>query len=367
MGTWAEQTKLTLAGAAANDVFGAGAALSADGNLALIGAPSRDCAAGVNCGGAFVFERVAGVWSGGLSLPSPSPRSDAEYGVSVALSGAGDLAAVGAVRQDCDPPGVGTCGAIYLFRRTGGIWALEDTLRPDKGFFDNNFGSALLISQDGSMVVARGGDFGGEAAVALYVFQKTGGTWSQEPKIQAPLPGAYDFLPVALSGDGQTLLAGEKTVPSPIPFPNGYTTYVFVRDAGAWTRQGPALSTNGSGTGGLSFDGDIALLGSFSGGTAGLYVRSGSTWSAAQVLAPDSGSFTPTAAALSSDARTVLLGVPNEFCLSGSFGCGGVGYIFGTDITQIPTLGEVGLLALTLLLAGSGAVLLRRRTRPAKI
>ena len=50
---WVEEEKLTASDAAFSDLFGH--SVSVSGNTALVGAPSADCAAGLNCGSAYVF------------------------------------------------------------------------------------------------------------------------------------------------------------------------------------------------------------------------------------------------------------------------------------------------------------------------
>ncbi|MEA2603762.1 MAG: hypothetical protein QOF89_4754 [Acidobacteriota bacterium] len=341
-GTWIQQTKLTPPGAAAHDQF-ASAAVSADGNVALIGDYSRDCGLGSGCGAAFVFERSGGVWGAGVPLDSPSPQVLGRYGSSVGLSGAGDVAVVGAISES------GT-GVAHVFRRTGGAWSLETTLHPDLLAPNNFFGSSIQVSRDGKTVLARGDVFGGANAGAVYVFRETGGTWSQEAKILPPVLTIFEFFPVALSGDGQTAI---------IAHDQAY--FVYVRNAGLWTQQVPALPGNGGAA--LSFDGGTVIVGS-GGGTAQLLARNGSVWSLLQVLIPTEpgAASSGTSVALSGDARTALVGLPGVDCAAG---CRGAAFIFAEDVplAAVPTLSELGLALLALLIAGTGAVLLRRRQR----
>jgi FG-GAP repeat protein/exosortase sorting signal-containing protein len=356
-GVWTLQAKLTLPGAAANDQFGE-AALSADGNVALIGAAPRDCGLGPFCGEAYVFERSGGVWSGGVKLASPSPEKGAYYGLSVALSGDARVAVVGAVGQNC-PSSVAACGAAFVFRRTGGTWSPEATLSfPGSQFF----GSAIQISRDGTIVMLAGDT--GVLASTIDVFRKTGGTWELEKRILPPGP-LLDFEPAALSGDGQTaVIAAVPLGGIAPPTPQGLEYYVYVRNDGDWTQQGPVLPTpDGSVFADLSFDGNTAILGLQSGGKAQLFGRSGGTWSLLQELTPAEPGAAGSASwvALSDDARTALVGLPGVDCVG--FLCREAGFIFAAPgfSPDVPTLSELGLALLVLLVAGTGAVLLRRR------
>jgi hypothetical protein len=355
-GEWTQQARLTLETPASRDFFGE-AALSANGDVALIGAPVRDCEAGVECGVAYVFERSGGKWSSGTSLGDP-PAGD-YFGSAVALSGAGDRAFVGALGENC-PGTVFACGAIHIFRRTGGQWESEATLLPEGSSGNNFFGNSFKVSRDGKTVLAEWLVLSDLLVGDICIFQETGGVWNQEATL---LPGddLREFLPIALSGDGQTALIAAWTYPGFSP----PLYYVYVHDgAGSWTRQGPQLpiSGDGDGSGGLSFDGNTAIAGIETDGKAQLFARSGGTWSLLQELIPTEPGAVKSrpSVALSDNARTALVGLPDVDCPNG---CRGAAFIFAVEgfSADIPTLGELGLAFLALLIAGSGALLLRRR------
>jgi hypothetical protein len=273
------------------------------------------------------------------------------------------VAVVGAILQSCpSPPDGFSCGAAFVFRRVGGVWSLETTLRSDL-ISDNNFGGSIQVSRDGTTVLVRGDVYGGANAGTIYVFREAGGTWSLETKIPPPVPTLLAFSPAALSGDGQTGVAAAIPLGGGIPPTQLLSYYVYVRNAGVWTQQGPALPPAfGNGSAGLSFDGNTAILGLESGGKAQLFARSGGTWSLLQELTPaePGAAASSTVVALSGDARTALVGLPEVDCVGG---CRGAAFIFAEDVplAAVPTLSELGLALLALLIAGTGAVLVRRR------
>ena len=60
--TWTEQQKLTVSDAAANDAFGLGITMSADGRHVLIGAITED-GAGTDRGATYMFQRNDSTWT----------------------------------------------------------------------------------------------------------------------------------------------------------------------------------------------------------------------------------------------------------------------------------------------------------------
>lgn len=357
---WVQEAKLRPAEIAAGDAVGLNVALSGDGDLALLGAPLRTCAAGKDCGAVYLFERVDGVWSEGQKLNSPQVGSFQYFGADLALSGDGTLAFVGSRSQGC--PEKPDCGALHVFRRDGGLFVHQSKLtQPGSAQMSGDaFCSTIVASQDGETVLCHGdfydGSFGGGS---IYTFRYSGGTWVSEPKITSPGLLASVFAPLALSGDGQTLLTEETSYNSY----NNFTTRIVAwgRAGGSWTPQTelavrPLLDLT-SGT--LSFDGSTAVVGGSSEGPTRVFHREGGVWIPGQTLtAPDLG-LTRTFVALSDDGRTVLLST--DGCAE--VDCRGAAYIFESALAfspDIPTVSEVGLALLALLLAGVGAARLRR-------
>ena len=95
--TWSEQATL---------VAGSSVAISRNGKVALIGAPT----ANGHAGAAWVYTRRGSTWRRQAELASSEGAAEAEFGYSVAISGDGDTALVGA------PGGL---GAAFIFGRLG--------------------------------------------------------------------------------------------------------------------------------------------------------------------------------------------------------------------------------------------------------
>jgi hypothetical protein len=139
--TWEQQgAKLTGAGESGKGFFGNSVALSAFGNIALIGAP--DDAAGA--GAAWVFARSGSTWEPqGAKLTGAGESDEAHFGYGVALSADGEVALVGAPRES-------HVGAAWLFTRPGSNWEQQgaSSTAPEPGLGER-FGTGVALSAGG--------------------------------------------------------------------------------------------------------------------------------------------------------------------------------------------------------------------------
>lgn len=336
---------------AAQDSYGTGVALSADGATALVGAPDAECAAGENCGAAYVFVRTGTTWTEQARLTASEAGPFHEFGHAVALSADGNVALVGAPGASC---GASICGAVYVFVRSGGTWTEQSRLTPLDPQASLRFGGEVDLSADGATALI--GAYGAACAVGLncgaaYVFVDSGGTWSQQAKLALPpvAPGPSPSSPpffgasVALSADGDSALIGAPGADC-ILGPLCGAAFVFVRSGGSWSmQQGLAAAIGDLGAGesfgsavDLSADGDTALIGSPTDclpgpcGSAYIFLRSGGTWTQEQRLPspnPSAAQRFGDAVALSGGGETALVGAPVDFAINS----GGRAYLFTRD------------------------------------
>src|SRR3954447_18532428 len=110
--------KLTGGGEIGAGQFGYSAALSADGDTALIGGLSDNG----DVGAAWAFTRSGGAWTQqGTKLTANDETGTSEFGWSVALSADGDTALIGGEADN------GFVGAAWAFTRSGGAWTQQGT------------------------------------------------------------------------------------------------------------------------------------------------------------------------------------------------------------------------------------------------
>lgn len=281
-----EQAELSAADGVAGDEFGYSVSLSGDGNTALVGAPIHTVGANTAQGAAYVYIRTNGAWQQQAELAAPDGVSGGLFGNSVAISGDGNTALVGAFGKP------GYIGAAYIFVRNGGAWGLQAILKASDGYNGLYFGASVALSGDGNTaLVGAYGYYNYQGAA--YVFVRDGTVWTQQEKLTAPDLVMYDGFgsAVALSADGNTALIGahNKTVGANA---GQGAAYVFTRNGTTWAQQQKLTADDGDinalfgSAVSLSGNGNIALIGATKAsagqindaGAAYTFMRSGTVW-----------------------------------------------------------------------------------------
>jgi FG-GAP-like repeat len=216
-------------------------ALSADGNTALIGGNADGC--NPCTGAAWVFTRSNGVWTqqGGKLVGTGS--SVAQQGVSVALSGDGNTAMIGGWTDQDPVTGIVT-GAAWVFTRSNGVWTQQGTkLIAPGGAADITQGRSVSLSSDGDTAIIGGPGFGASLGGA-WVFTRSNGVWTQQSgKLvgTGAVGNAGQGQSVAISGDGNIAIVGGSTDASGLG-----AAWVFTRSNGVWTQQGSKVIGTGA-------------------------------------------------------------------------------------------------------------------------
>ncbi|HZF56833.1 MAG TPA: hypothetical protein VE093_49800, partial [Polyangiaceae bacterium] len=160
---WSFEEKLRAFDRQSNDRFGLSVALS--GTTAVIGSPYETNANG-QAGSAYFFARISGLWTDqGKILASDGMNLD-HFGESVAVNG--DTAVIAAPFDD-NAKGVDAGGA-YVFQRSGGVWTEQTKILASDGAANDTFGGSVGVSADAALVGAVGHDANGLNSGAAYVF-----------------------------------------------------------------------------------------------------------------------------------------------------------------------------------------------------
>lgn len=209
-GVWSQQAVLVPPSVAPGDspVFGTSLALSSNGDTALIGSPLSDATAS-DAGAAYVFVRSGSTWSLQSTLPASALAAGDHFGAAAALTYDGSLALVGAPQDDTVASDRGT---VRVFTRAGSVWSEQSTLVHSAPLSGDQFGNAIALSSDGSAAivgVASDNDAGVDAGSAR-IFLRNGSTWVEEATLTASSPGFDDELgtSVAIAANGSVALAG---------------------------------------------------------------------------------------------------------------------------------------------------------------
>jgi hypothetical protein len=324
--TWSEQAKLFNEIGVAGGQFGFGAALH--GDTALV---SEIDISFFLPGTVHVFTRSGTQWTQkGTIVPAQRFEGDG-FGTALAIDG--DTLVVGGVSP--------TVGRAYVFVFSGETWVEQAELVPDDGPGGEFYGASVAVAGDTAIVGYFGYDQGHGTA---YVFQRSGEVWTQQQQLFPDSETADFFGRAALDGD--TALIGAAFANTGTASPQG-DVYVFDRSGSTWTQTTKLAHPVGGSTDlfgqSVALQGDTAVVGA-SGlneytGAAYVYVRSGDTWPLQATLTPDD----PVAGAnfgqpVSIDGDTVVAGAPYATI---DFQFQGAAYVFrrsGTAWTQADRL-----------------------------
>ncbi|MCS6798265.1 MAG: hypothetical protein NZ898_07020 [Myxococcota bacterium] len=173
------------------------------------------------------------------SLQADDASRDDGFGLAIALSADGAVALVGAPRHST--PGLGPTGAAYVFRRTATGWDGPEELRPAVMYPAAGFGRSVALSADGQLaVVGAPGISGGSTAEAyagyVYTFRRTSAGWTRETPLEAGDPPSLQFgHSIALTPDGRILVVGAPAAHSGEPWCG--KVQVFERSTEGWSRR----------------------------------------------------------------------------------------------------------------------------------
>ncbi len=175
-GTWVQSDKLVPAEgyAEVDNLFGR--AISRSGKELAVGAPGN----GTTAGSVYFMAASSGRWFHAESIQPDWPIVGEDFGRTVAFSG--DLLFVGAPLAD------GNRGAVYVFRRTAGVWNQEVRLTPPSIFAslgEYDFGRSIRFKNDQLLV-------GAPARGKVYVYGNVDQDWLLTTTL-CPFPEARGF------------------------------------------------------------------------------------------------------------------------------------------------------------------------------
>ena len=303
---------------AVDDAFGWSVALS--GDRALIGAPQDDVGANADQGSAYIFVRVAGVWSLEAKLTATDGAADDHFGWSVALSGATALVGAYSERDFGEAQGV-----AYVFVGAAGVWSQQARLTAAGGVAGNGFGFSVALDGETALVGARSDPVGTRATQGTArVFVRTGEEWAEQAVLVATAGAAGDRFGASVALDGETALVGADLDDVGVNSDQGSAT-VFVRVGALWSEQAQLVASVGAagdGAGGsVALDGATALLGAerddvggrADQGSVTVFVQSGSSWSEqAQLHAADGSAGDRFGSSVALSGATALCGAASD-------------------------------------------------------
>lgn len=222
----------------ANDRFGATVAISADGSTLAVAAPDERGGKPVVCapdeddcqeaqddnsldqaGAVYVYARTAQGWVPRAYIKAPNAGRRDRFGSSLSLSADGNVLAVGAPFEESDFAGVcapaeeacreamasnahvsntltgGGAGAVYVFERSGQSWSASSYIKSSIPSANAAFGDAIALSRDGDTLLIGGPrteappteDGPGPARGAVHIYARNDGGWIERQIVYPPV------------------------------------------------------------------------------------------------------------------------------------------------------------------------------------
>jgi hypothetical protein len=159
------------------------------------------------------------------------------FGSAVALYG--DTVAVGAEEDD-----IGTIadqGSVYVFTRSGATWTLQQKITAFDGAVDDLFGGAVALYGD---TLAVGASTRGYRPGSAYVFTRSGATWTLQQKITAFDGATGNIFGSAVALSDWTLVVGAYGADIGANNAQG-AVYVYTRIGAVWSLQKKITAVEG--------------------------------------------------------------------------------------------------------------------------
>ena len=306
-----------LDGESSGDLSGCSVALCSNGRVVAIGATGND-GNGTNSGHVRVFEWTEKAWKQrGASIEGEANVDT--LGDSVAISGDGDIVAVGATGND----GNGSnSGHVRVYAWSGRAWKQRGQSITGESSGDQS-GCSLALSENGETLAigASGNDGNGGNSGHVRVYRWNGSSWPlMGAEIDGESAGDQSGRSVSLSSNGEVIAIGASGNDG--NGSNSGQARVYAWNGSAWVQRGADIDGESSGdqsgfSVSLSKDGNVVAVGAVGNSSNGrgsghvrVYAWSGSVWEqiGADLDGETSGDQSGSAVSLSSDGTTVAIG-----------------------------------------------------------
>lgn len=247
--TWVQEAYLKASNPEQGDQFGYSVAVH--GDRILVGAKFESSSAtGINgdqsnndnfySGAAYLFERNQTGWVQEAYVKPSNTSGLINFGHAVALGS--DCMVITALNEASGSTGINgnqfdtsaiQAGAAYVFRLQSGAWTQEAYVKASNTQNLDNFGVSVALSGDRFVVGASGEDSDATGvdgdqnndnslyAGAAYVFDYSGGNWTQKAYLKASNSASFDFFGIRVAVADDTIVIGALGEDSPATGING--------------------------------------------------------------------------------------------------------------------------------------------------
>ena len=337
---WIQQAKLKASDAGSGDGFGSSVSIS--GDYVIIGTyyPGSITA---SLGSAYIFTRSGTSWTEQAKLTASDAALNDYFGRAVSISG--DYAIIGAFGNDDNG---NSSGSAYIFTRSGISWTEQAKLTASDAGSGDGFGSSVSISEDYAIIGASGDDDKGGNSGSVYIFTRSGISWTEQAKLTASDGAASDAFGRSVSISGDYAIIGASSDDDK-GFNSG-SAYIFARSGTNWTNQAKLTASDGTAANqfgySVSISGDYAVIGAFGNnnlkGAAYVFRRSGTNWTEqTKLIASNGASLDQFGSSVSIHGSSSLVG--SIIHKAHFFQAGDKSSIFSSDSIYVANKGMVSL------------------------
>ncbi len=180
-----------------------GRAVCVQGATIGVGVPHSD-AAGYDAGAVVIYAFNGASWIESATLAPPATTQQFEFGMALDLED--DTLVVGAPSIYAAP----ATGSVYVFRRAGGGWLLDQELPDPSVIPGGRYGLTVAVSRDKLVVGAQRDDFGAPESGSATVFTRTAGAWSLTDRLLGSGSGPGSMFGHSVAIEGNHVLAGAR-------------------------------------------------------------------------------------------------------------------------------------------------------------
>ena len=234
--------QVTLSGPAGSGYYGNDVAI--EGDYIFVG----DSSFNSSQGRAYVYYRSGTSWNLQASLDAGSPAAGGasdQFGSKVRADSTGSTLIIGAWAYDYSAAAQRK-GAVYVFTRSGTTWTQRAVLEASDGATNDYLGTSIAINETGDTVVAGApnNDTGGTDSGKVYVFTGSGASWSQQAAIQPSDITSSDLFGFRVGAYGNVLVASAREGVGTGSGNATGTVYIFQRSGSSWSQSKKFVSSD---------------------------------------------------------------------------------------------------------------------------
>lgn len=232
-----------------------GQAVAIQGDTAVVGA-FEDDANGARSGSVYIFIRSGSSWTQQAKLTASDAAEGSKFGFAVALDG--DTVVIGA------PGDSGDSGAVYVFTRSGATWSQQSKITASSPIINLWFGQSVAVNGDTAVIGEPLRYNGAIVSGVAYIFTRSGAVWSERATLTSADGAAGDRFGNTAAMSGNTVIVGAQWDNVGANNNQG-SAYVFTGSGASWTQQARLISSDGAASdyfgNSVAISGDTAVIG----------------------------------------------------------------------------------------------------------